>query len=81
MSRRLFVKLLIALGLSNWFPSLTEAARFDELHTPQDGYEPLTSVKFLRQVVTRDSRSSRVIMWQADAAEDFLLEFRSNGAI
>ncbi len=79
MSRRLFVKLLIALGLSSWFPSLTEAARLDELHTPQDGYEPLTGVKFLRQVVTRDSRSSRVIMWQADAAEDFQLEWRLVG--
>ena len=79
MSRRLFVKLLIALGLSSWFPSLTEAARLDELHTPQDGYEPLTSVKFLRQVVTRDSRSSRVIMWQAEAAEEFSLEWRLVG--
>lgn len=79
MSRRLFVKLLIALGLSGWFPHLTEAARLDELHTPQDGYKPLTSVKFLRQVVTRDSRSSRVIMWQADAAEDFQVEWRLVG--
>lgn len=80
MSRRLFVKLLIALGLSAYLPkNWAEAARFEELHTPQDGYEPLTSVKFLRQIVTRDSRSSRVIMWQADAAEDFLLEFRLVG--
>ena len=80
MSRRLFIKILIALGLSAYLPkSLAEAARLDELHTPQDGYAPLTSVKFLRQVVTRDSRSARMIMWQADAAENFSLEWRAVG--
>ncbi len=79
MSRRLFIKILIALGLGTYFPKLTEAARLDELHTPQDGYRPLTSVKFLRQVVTRDSRSSRTLMWHADAAENFLVEWRLVG--
>ena len=62
MSRRFFLKILIALGLGAYFPKLAEAARLEELHTPQDGYAPLTSVKFLRQVVTRDSRSSRTII-------------------
>ncbi|MBR0290130.1 MAG: metallophosphoesterase family protein [Selenomonadaceae bacterium] len=80
MSRRFFIKILIALGLGAYLPkNWAEAARLDELHTPQDGYEPLTSVKFLRQVVTRDSRSSRMIMWQADAVENFLLEWRAVG--
>lgn len=79
MSRRLFIKILLALGLGTYFPSLAEAARLDELHTPQDGYEPLTSVKFLRQIVTRDSRSSRTVMWQSDAPENFLLEWRLVG--
>ena len=80
MNRRFFIKILIALGLGAYLPkNWAEAARLDELHTPQDGYEPLTSVKFLRQVVTKDSRSSRMIMWQADAAENFLLEYKLVG--
>ena len=79
MSRRLFIKILLALGLGSYFPNLVEAARLDELHTPQDGYQPLTSVKFLRQIVTRDSRYSRMIMWQSDTAENFLLEYQLVG--
>ena len=79
MSRRLFVKLLIALGLGAYFPKLAEASRLDKLHTPQDGYKPLRIVKFLRQVVTRDSRSSRMIMWQSETQEDFQLEWRLVG--
>ena len=80
MSRRFFLKFLIALGLGAYLPkSLAEAARLDELHTPQDGYEPLTSVKFLRQVVTKDSRSSRMLMWQAEAAENFSVEWQLVG--
>lgn len=79
MSRRLFVKLLIALGLGAYFPKLAEASRLDKLHTPQDGYKPLRSVKFLRQVVTKDSRASRMIMWQSETQEDFQLEWRLVG--
>jgi len=79
MSRRFFIKILIALGLGAYFPKLAEAERLDELHMPQDGYEPLTSVKFLRQVVTKDSRSSRMIMWQADVEENFQVEWQLIG--
>ncbi len=79
MSRRFFIKILLALGLGAYFPKLAEASRLEELHTPQDGYEPLTSVKFLRQVVTKDSRSSRMIMWQSDTQKNFLLEWRQVG--
>ncbi|MBR2519943.1 MAG: metallophosphoesterase family protein [Selenomonadaceae bacterium] len=79
MSRRLFIKFLIALGLGNFFPKLAEAERLDELHTPQDGYKPLTDVKFLRQIVTKDSRTSRMIMWQSDAEENFLVEYKLVG--
>ncbi len=76
MSRRFFLKLLIALGLGNFFPKIAEA---DELHTPNDGYKPLTSVKFLRQIVTKDSRTSRRLMWQADSQENFLVEYKLVG--
>ena len=76
MSRRFFIKILIALGFGNFFPKIAAA---EEFHTPKENYEPLTSVKFLRQVVTKDSRSSRMIMWQADAAENFLLEYKLVG--
>ena len=79
MSRRLFIKILLALGLGNFFPKFAEAARLDELHTPQDGYRPLTSAKFLRQVVTKDSRTSRMLMWQADAQENFSVEWQLVG--
>ena len=80
MSRRFFIKVLIALGLSAYLPkSWAEAARLDELHTPQDGYEPLTSVKFLRQIVTKDSRTSRMIMWESETEENFLLEYKLVG--
>ena len=35
MSRRFFIKVLIALGLGAYLPkSWAEAARLDELHTP-----------------------------------------------
>lgn len=71
MNRRFFIKILIALGL---FPK-----KFVEAHTPQDGYEPLTSIKFLRQIVTKDSRSSRMIMWQSYEEENFLVEWRLIG--
>ena len=66
MNRRLFIKLLLSLGLGTYFPRLVEASRFENLHTPQDGYKPLRQVKFLRQMITKDSRTSRVIMWQSD---------------
>jgi len=71
MSRRFFIKILIALGL---FPK-----KFVEAHAPQDDYEPLTSIEFLRQIVTKDSRNSRMIMWQAATAEKFLVEWRLVG--
>ena len=72
MSRRFFLKILIALGLGAYFPKLAQA---EELHAPKENYEPLTNIKFLRQVVTRDSRVSRTLMWEADAAENFSVEY------
>ena len=66
MNRRFFIKFLLSLGLGAYFPKLTEAARFENLHYPQDNYKPLRSVKFLRQIVTKDSRISRTLMWQSD---------------
>ena len=72
MSRRFFLKILIALGLGAYFPKLAQA---EELHAPKENYEPLTGIKFLRQVVTRDSRVSRTLMWEADAAENFSVEY------
>lgn len=79
MSRSYLTKILIAFGLGKYFPKLAEVSRLDELHTPQDGYAPLTSIKFLRQVVTKDSRTSRMIMWESESDEKFLLEWRLIG--
>lgn len=75
MSRRFFLKILIALGLGNFFPKIAAAKEF---HTPKDNFSPL-DVKFLRQIVTKDSRNSRTIMWQSDLAEKFLLEYKLVG--
>lgn len=77
MSRRFFIKILIALGLGAYFPKKVAAA--EELHTPQDGYAPLTSIKFLRQIITKDSRTSRMIMWRSNEKENFLVEWRLVG--
>ena len=79
MSRRLFIKLLLSLGLGAYFPKLVEASRYEKLHTPQDGYEPLRQVKFLRQLITQDSRTSRVIMWQCEKFLDTQLELELIG--
>ena len=76
MNRRFFIKILIALGFGNFFPKIAAA---EEIHTPKDGYEPLTSINFLRQVITKDSRTSRMIMWESDAVENFLLEYKIIG--
>jgi len=76
MNRRFFIKILIALGFGNFFPKIAAA---EEIHTPKDGYEPLTSINFLRQVITKDSRTSRMIMWESDAVENFLLEYKLIG--
>lgn len=52
------------MGLGAYFPKLAEASR--QLHQPQENYEPLRAVKYLRQIVTADSRTSRMLMWHSD---------------
>lgn len=53
-------------------------AAAEEVHVPRADYAPLT-INFLRQIITKDSRVSRMLMWQSEAAEDFLLEWRLVG--
>ena len=57
MSRRTFLKLctsaLVALGLGRYIPAAA-ASR---------------TIKFPRQIITADSRSSRTVMWQADGGQ------------
>ena len=60
---------MLSLGLGTYFPKLTKAAQVETLHEPQDGFKPL-KIKFLRQIVTKDSTDSRVLMWQSDAKFD-----------
>lgn len=79
MSRRLFIKILIALGLEAYFPKLARAQRLDEPHTPRDDYAPLTDINYLRQVVTKDSRSSRMLMWQAYESRPYQVEWQLVG--
>ena len=58
LPRRTFLKLigqaLLAMGLSSYFPRLAEAAGAGTL-----------PIRYLRQIITRDSRTSRTIMWQS----------------
>lgn len=76
MNRRFFLKILLGLGLGAYFPKLAEAERFENLHTPQDNFRPLYEVKFLRQIITKNSRTSRVLMWQSDSEiKNIQLEF------
>ena len=67
--RKFLSRLLKVLGL---------CAAAEEVHMPREGYAPLT-IKFLRQIITKDARTSRMIMWQAEATEDFSLEWRLVG--
>lgn len=64
--------------LSRVLKAFGYCAAAEEVHTPRESYEPLT-INFLRQIITKDSRASRMIMWQAEAAEDFLLEYKLIG--
>ena len=75
MNRRFFLKILITLGLGNFLPKIAQAEQF---HTPKDNYKPL-NVQFLRQIVTKDSRNSRMIMWQSDIQENFAVEYKLVG--
>ena len=50
----------------NFFENLlSKIFKRQENHQPQDGYKPL-AVKFLRQIITADSTTSRVIMFNTD---------------
>ena len=50
-------------------------------HQPQENCAPLEPVKFLRQIVTADSRNSRTIMWNsATPLENVKIEYRIFGA-
>ena len=66
MNRRFFIKFLLSLGFGAYFPQLAEASRLEKLYQPQDGFKPLTAVKFLRQMVTKNPATSRMIMWQTN---------------
>lgn len=50
------------------------------LHSPRDGYKSLKAIKYLRQIVTADSRTSRTLMWGTDERlEDVRLEYKLLG--
>ncbi len=71
MSRRFFIKILLSLGLGAYFPGLAKAAAIEEnFHTPHDGYKILSGLKFFRQIVTPDSRTSRTLMWYSERELD-----------
>lgn len=61
--------------LSNFRLTTTE-----KIHQPQDGYKPLNAVKFLRQIITADSRTSRLLMWHSDEKlKNVRLEYKMIG--
>ncbi len=65
LSRRQFLsfcgKLCLTIGLGSLFPRIAAAAE------TQDGHPLLTEAEYIRQLVTKDSRSSRIIMWQSSS--------------
>lgn len=55
-------------------------AKFKKAHQPQEGYKPLLAVKFLRQIVTANSKTSRTIMFQAaEEIPNVKLEYKMIG--
>ena len=59
---------------------LSKFFRREENHQPQDGYKPFNAVKFLRQIVTADSKTSRVVMFQsAEKLSNAKLEYKMIG--
>lgn len=64
------------MGLGAYFPKLAEAERFYSLHQPQDNFKPLRSVKFLKQLITKNPQTSRILIWQSDEEiKNFQLEY------
>lgn len=66
----------MAFGFGNFFPKLSQAAQFENLHEPQRIFSSLNKIKFLRQIITKNSQTSRLVMWQTDEEiKNFQLEF------
>ena len=59
MPRRLFIKILVALGLSKFFPSITQA----EAAPVDRDYNKFSLT--VEQLITSDPRTSRVLMWRS----------------
>lgn len=75
MPRRFFIKLLVALGLSKFFPSLTEAA-----DAPVDARDYKKLSLNIEQIITADPRTSRTLMWRSTyRSENASVEYKLIG--
>ena len=73
MSRRLFLKFLLALGLVKYFPNLAEAAPISDRDYKNFSLN-------VEQLITADARTSRVLMWRSEKPlVDARVEFRLVG--
>lgn len=69
-----------AAGLYTFFPGLRSLTR-QAAESAIASYLPLgDDARYIRQIITKDSMTSRTIMWQSDAAkEDAVVEYRPKG--
>ena len=75
MPRRLFIKILIALGLSKFFPSLNEV---EAAQSSARSYKKLSLT--VEQLITSDPRTSRVLMWRStERFENNFIEYKMIG--
>ena len=75
MPRRLFIKILIALGLSKFFPSLNEV---EAAQSSARSYKKLSLT--VEQLITTDPRTSRVLMWRStERFENNFIEYKMIG--
>lgn len=68
-------------GLYTFFPGLRSLSR-EAAESVAGSYLPIgdTDARYVRQLITKDSMTSRTIMWQSDAAEEgAVVEYRVKG--
>lgn len=73
MPRRFFIKLLVALGLTKFFPSLEP----EIISASARSYKKISLD--IEQLITVEPRTSRTLMWRLDHSLDCRVEFRLIG--
>ena len=81
LSRRQFMKLTGSALLTLSFGRLTPAEATAQRWQPLQTIKTALDARYIRQIITADSRTSRTIMWQADEPEPSAqVEYRTAGS-